>query len=900
VWAETTGDLRPLDGPVADFSPHPTGAPGAGRPPYIAPSLVSVDAPWLATDATESSGNNVDAYTDLNAPNGLSDGDFRASVTSAGSFDRVYDVAAAPLASAEQQQAAITQLFYDINWLHDDWYAAGFTEANGNGQVDNLGRGGIGGDPVLAEAQDDALGFGRNNANMATPDDGMSPRMQVYVWDGPGEASVTAQPANRVAVARGAAYGPSSFDLTATLVAGADGTGVSTADGCEPLINAAAVAGQVALLERGNCTGNVKALNAQTAGAIGLIIHHNVAGSAAPSLPADPEVTTPITIPVMSVGFDDGAALRADLAASPVQVVMHRIGGVDVDGSLDAGLVAHEFGHYVHHRLSYCNTSMCGAMSEGWGDFIALLTIARPGDDLTGTYAQVGYTYAGDPYFGLHRAPYSVDMTKNAFTFRMVSDEEALPTTHPIQFGGSNSEVHNAGEVWAEALWEAYVALQDARGTATFDETRRTMQRYVVNGLLLAPPDATFTETRDAILAAALAADPDDHDVLAAAFARRGLGSCAVSPSRSSSDFVGATDSFVVDGHAVAGTTSVAIDVEDCDGDGSLDVGEIATVTVPVVNAGAEALSDVTISVVTHTPFLTVLTEPVALGALAPYANATATFQIRLEEASEPVEGFVDVTITSPGGCEETQTIELAVLLGADDELERSSTDSFDATVSVWTPAGDDGAVAWTHVAPSALERHWRGTDLGTTSDTMLVSPPLIAGTGALTIEFDHRFFFEFSDQYYDGGVIEISTDAGATWVDVSTLTEVPYNALIGGDTGNALEGQMAFGDRNPSYPDADHVTLALGTQLAGQTFQLRFRIGTDVGVGAPGWEINDVAVDGITNQPFPELGPDDGACEMTEEPDDDGGCCSTGGGRGTTAAGGLLVLALIVRRRRR
>jgi hypothetical protein len=48
----------------------------------------------------------------------------------------------------------------------------------------------------------------------------------------------------------------------------------------------------------------------------------------------------------------------------------------------------------------------------------------------------------------------------------MVSDEEALPTTHPIQFGGSNSEVHNAGEVWAEALWEAYVAL-DEEATAS-------------------------------------------------------------------------------------------------------------------------------------------------------------------------------------------------------------------------------------------------------------------------------------------------------------------------------------------------------------------------------------------------------------------------------------------------
>jgi hypothetical protein len=57
------------------------------------------------------------------------------AATGPGVFDRVYDVTREPLASAEQQAAAITQLFYTINWLHDDWYDAGFTEAAGNGQT---------------------------------------------------------------------------------------------------------------------------------------------------------------------------------------------------------------------------------------------------------------------------------------------------------------------------------------------------------------------------------------------------------------------------------------------------------------------------------------------------------------------------------------------------------------------------------------------------------------------------------------------------------------------------------------------------------------------------------------------------------------------------------------------
>ena len=141
--------------------------------------------PWLPAGATETVGNNVDAYTDLNPPGGLTAGDFRAATTAAGTFDRAYDVTRAPLASADQQAAAITQLFYGIKWLPDDWYDAGFTEAAGNGQTSNFGRGGVEGDALLAEDQDDANGGSRNNANMSTPEDGMAPRMQVYLWSGP-------------------------------------------------------------------------------------------------------------------------------------------------------------------------------------------------------------------------------------------------------------------------------------------------------------------------------------------------------------------------------------------------------------------------------------------------------------------------------------------------------------------------------------------------------------------------------------------------------------------------------------------------------------------------------------------------------------------------------------------
>ena len=79
--------------------------------------------------------------------------------------------------------AAVTNLFFWNNTIHDVLYGYGFDEASGNFQANNYGRGGLGADYVRAEAQD---GGGTNNANFSTPTEptatGAVPRMQMYLW----------------------------------------------------------------------------------------------------------------------------------------------------------------------------------------------------------------------------------------------------------------------------------------------------------------------------------------------------------------------------------------------------------------------------------------------------------------------------------------------------------------------------------------------------------------------------------------------------------------------------------------------------------------------------------------------------------------------------------------------
>jgi hypothetical protein len=287
VFADPDGDLRPFDGPVADLTPHPTGLPDGTVAPYILPSLLSVFGlnwqpsnradPWLPADATETNGNNVDAYVDHRPPDGIAvnqglPADFRADITGPRAFDRVYDTSLSPLANADQSKAAIANAFFVTNWLHDYWYDSGFNEAAGNAQNDNYGRGGAGGDSMRVEVQDNYFGGSRNNANMSTPSDGLRPRMQMFAWFGEGDASITLTPGGTRPVGT-AAFGPTNFTVTAQVALANDGIAPAS-DGCTPY---AGVVGQIVLVDRGNCTFVVKAQVAQAAGAVGLIVANNVA-----------------------------------------------------------------------------------------------------------------------------------------------------------------------------------------------------------------------------------------------------------------------------------------------------------------------------------------------------------------------------------------------------------------------------------------------------------------------------------------------------------------------------------------------------------------------------------------------------------------------------------------------
>jgi large repetitive protein len=887
VFAEATGNNLPMLSPYGrTHFPHPAGTPDGSQPEMVAPNLVTLqnapfsrNDPWLAPGATTTVGNNVAAYADLVAADGFTAGDTYADLTSPGTFDRSFDATQTANVSTDQIKAAVTNLFYMNNWMHDWFYDAGFDEQSGNAQTSNFGRGGVAGDAILAEAQDYS---GTDNANMSTPADGGRPRMQMYVFAGKGSQSLNVNAPAAISglkVSSTADFGQQSFSVVGTVAQAAP------ADGCTAITNGASITGKIALLDRGTCTFAIKALAAQTAGAVGVIIVNNVGG-----LPQGMAGPGTATIPVMGISQTDGNAMKSALSPGPVVVTMSRITAVSRDGTMDNTVVAHEWGHYISNRLvgnaSGLSNAMSGGMGEGWADFHAMLLFVKPGDDLNGTFAVAGYTQGGPalgptapnngPYYGLRRYPYSRDLAKNPLTFQHVANGVALPATPPRGplGGAANAEVHNTGEVWASMLWECYSNLLGDTARLSFGQAQDRMKRYLVAGYKLTPVAPNFTEARDALLAAIYAQDPADYQLCYQGFAKRGMGVGAVSPDRYSTTNVGVTESFVVGGAVTILSTSLTDAPGYCDADGTLDNGETGAVSVVLKNVGTTALSATTVTLSSTNPHVSFPSgATVNAPTTQPRETVTVTLPIRLTGAVGIETASIVASVTDSGFAIATPVTAASVFrVNSDEKPNQSAADDVESSNTLWTTgssvASPVAAQLWRRVAIGATDNRWLGPDYGAPQLNWLQSPPLtVASSGNFSFSFKHRYSFETGTSptvYYDGGQIQMSTDGGGTWTDIGTALAGYTGTLAGGASLNPIAGKTAYVGVSASYPALIPVTIDFGAAYAaGQTVRIRFAIGSDDAASAPGWEIDDIAFTNIVGTPFDSVIAHASACHV-------------------------------------
>ncbi len=900
VWADDQGDYRPWDSPYGNaLSPAPQSGPVTPfvAPPVMAPQDVklvsgpiSTGDPWLPDDATETVGNNVDAYADLGGEDGYTPDpngpDYRAQLTGTRAFKYLWTDLVPAGTDTSSNKAAIVHLFFLNNWFHDWYYDSGFSEASGNAQSDNYGRGPSGGDqdPLFAEAFDFS---GRDNANMWTPADGASPRMQMYVFDGQTIPTLHVNGNDTLGFPNGdvpvvvMSNSPTSFDITQNVVQ------ANPALACTAVTNGAALAGKIALVDRGTCSFAAKAAAVQAAGAIGVIFRNATNGATNVSLGFD--------LPAYLVSNADGLTLIAAANGAGLNVHMKRVTKPDLDGAIDSGIVAHEWGHFIAHRLiaggalDLCDSCQGRGMGEGWSDFHALLMLVReedstvPGNDQwQGAYGAATYATAGlisDPiWFGIRRVTYSTDLAKNGTTFKFINTAFA-PGSVTFPWGGSAAdnpaEVHNTGEIWATMLWDCYASLLNAY---SFTEAQQRMKDYLVAAYKVTPAYPTFVEARDALLQVAAASSDADYQAFGKAFARRGLGVAAVAPDRASADHAGLVEDFTWGTNVRLESVAVVDGPSNCDGDGILDSGEVALVSVTLRNVGKDTVTGVTGTVSSTDPGITFPDGPsLTFPAIAPGATGVATAKIALNGVTTP--GSVTVTATVEGSTLAT-TPQNGDNGGAPtnfDDVATATTDGFEAINSNWAieypPHGQSSP---------ALSSWFRGElDSGSISwdvanniqaDESLISPPIQVGAAGDFILSWSSIAAIFANgavtaiPYLGGVVVEVSTDDGTTWTDMTdpvfgaTITN-GYNHEVASRAGaipqyqSPLAGRMAFTAADASAPGFLTTTANFHASLAGKSVRVRFRYGGgfDDFNTIFLYELDDFAVSNAANTPFLE-----------------------------------------------
>ena len=792
-------------------------------------------------------------------------------------FDYSYDPAKQPEDKGTGKQsnfyAAIVNLFYWNNLMHDVFYYMGFNEASGNFQESHVfsgsptprGKTTGSGDQVLAQAQD---GGGTNNANFFTPPggDGLSGQMQMYLWTTssadsfvqirasshgvppPGKKYLAVQGSfNSSPAAKNNLYTDSvsmkSFAIVQKNVASTVGT---SSQGCSTGQQSVAmpsgnVAGKIAVIDRGSCSFVEKVLGAQLGGAVGVIVINNVDGPPIAMGGSDAPGNA-ITIPAVMISLMDGKELKAVLAKGDTINGSLRADKPPLpkrDGDIDNGVIAHEYGHGISTRLT---GTLGGAEQggEGWSDFVALYMTLR-NNDLDPVTPQhpngvlptrsIGNYVTYQPYNGrgIRPFPYTTDMTKNPATFGYIKQPDY-------------AETHALGFVWCTMLYELMQGFIDKYGMSdnvyeganpvvgndgkkmppATAKGNNIATRLVIEAMKLQQTSPTFIQERDAILKAdSLLYDGRDVcDVIWKAFAKRGLGFSAVSGTNALGD---ETEAFDVPSTCDPSQRRVRIEKS-----GPIKALNNSTVSysIKVTNLLPFAANNVVVS-------------DTLVNELA-YQSATVSKGTLAQSAQV-------VTWTLNLAARDTATMTLNTVLSSASASTMVFGDDHEGTATNFAPANMGGVDTWTKTTNASQaysgSKYWFApdTDLGGANTTLTTTNPIVVSANS-NLVFIHKFATENN---YDGGVVEVSTD-NVTWsyLPANKFIKGTYNGSIS-TTNNPSIGPAtlaAFSGASDGYM----VSIAKLEDYAGKNVYIRFRFTSDAAGGSVtngGWWLDDVYV---------------------------------------------------------
>jgi lysyl endopeptidase len=161
-----------------------------------------------------------------------------------------------------------------------------------------------------------------------------------------------------------------------------------------------------------------------------------------------------------------------------------------------------------------------------------------------------------------------------------------------------------------------------------------------------------------------------------------------------------------------------------------------------------------------------------------------------------------------------------------------------------WTTQSLSGANVWVWSTAQAQSptHSWHSPSQAAAANRVLVSPS-VGITNATTLSFWHTYNFEFGSggQCYDGGTLEISTNAGTTWTVVpdSAFTAGGFTGAISA-TSNPISTKRAW--CGGTIGAMTQVNVDLGS-FAGQSALLRWHAGDDLSIARTGWFVDSVTI---------------------------------------------------------
>ena len=245
----------------------------------------------------------------------------------------------------------------------------------------------------------------------------------------------------------------------------------------------------------------------------------------------------------------------------------------------------------------------------------------------------------------------------------------------------------------------------------------------------------------------------------------------------------------------------------------------------------------------TSTRTMTSTALPTLTGTSTPMLTPTDTATTTLTRTPTGTNTLTATATRTPTQTSTPTATPCVVMTVLAEGFESGTLGTFTSAVTTCAPGGCGwAAIGSAHSGTSAAF----APDVADVSDQSLVlsSPLTVPAAGTTVLSFWQQYGFEHGGtNYYDGGVFEISTDNGSTWITdtAGLMMQGGYNAVIDatGENGNPLAGRAIWGGDQPAY---GQVLINL-TAYAGQNLIFRFRLGTDLSDGAAGWAIDDIVV---------------------------------------------------------